>query len=208
MAILLRNVLGFGLLVLVLGIGGASLPAHAASAVDPLAERSLGDPNAPVTIVEFSSLTCPHCASFHLETLPKIKKDYIDTGKARLVFSDFPLGRLAMGAAMVARCVEPERYFGFLEMLFRGQSSWATSPEPRKELERLARFGGLSKTEFDACLDNQALFQGIRERAGKAEERHGINSTPTFIIGDGKVVGAQDYEDLKKAIDEALAKKR
>jgi len=208
MAILLRNVLGFALLVLVLGIGGAPSPVRAASAADPLAERSLGDPNAPVTIVEFSSLTCSYCAKFHRETLPKIKKDYIDTGKARLVFSDFPLGRLAMGAAMVARCVEPERYFGFLEMLFRDQPGWATSPEPRKELERLARFGGLSSSEFNACLDNQALFQGIRDRADKAQARHGINSTPTFIIGDGKVVGAQDYEDFKKAIDKALAKKR
>jgi len=205
---LLRNILGFGLLVLALATGGASSATLAASAADPLAERSLGDPNAPVTIVEFSSMTCPHCASFHRETLPKIKKDYIDTGKVRLVFSDFPLGRLALGASMVARCVEPERYFGFLEMLFRGQQGWATSPEPQKELERLARFGGLSGNEFADCLNNRTLFQGIQERARMAQERHGISSTPTFIIGDGKVVGAQDYDVFKKAIDEALAKKR
>ena len=205
---MLRNILGFALLVLVLAAGGTSSTAFAADAADPLAERALGDPNAPVTIVEFSSMTCPHCASFHREKLPKIKKEYIDTGKVRLVFSDFPLGQLAMGASMVARCVETERYFGFLEMLFRGQQGWATSPQPRQELERLARFGGLSRTEFDACLDNQTLFQGIKDARDKAAERHGISSTPTFIIGDGKVVGDQDYEVFKKAIDEALAKKR
>lgn len=193
--------------MLLLVAGTVPAPARA-EVPDPLAERSLGAADAPVTIVEYSSLTCPHCATFHRETLPKIKKDYIDTGKARYVYSDFPLGRLALGASMIARCVEPQRYFGFLEMLFRGQQSWATSPEPLKELERMARFGGLSERDFVACLDNRTLLQGLQERARMAQERHDINSTPTFVIGESTVVGAQDYEKFKDVIDEALAKRR
>lgn len=180
-------------------------PAAGTSAVDPLAERALGRADAPVTIVEHSSLTCPHCADFHAETLPKIKEAYIDTGKVRLVFSDFPLNRLALGAAMVARCVDEDRYFGMLDTLFRSQRSWAASEQPLAELERLARFAGLTGDEFTACLDNRTLLQGIQERARAAQQAYGINSTPTFIVNGRKVVGALPYDEFEAAIEAALA---
>ena len=172
-----------------------------------LAERVMGSADAPVTMEEFSSLTCPHCANFHRDTLPKIKTAYIDTGKVKLIYRDFPLGALAMAAAMLARCGTPERYFGFLEVLFRGQQSWATSKDPRKELERVARFAGIGKAEFDACLDNEALLKGIQERAAEAQSRFGIESTPTFIINGTKLGGALPFEDFQTVIEKALKSK-
>ncbi|MDP6785529.1 MAG: DsbA family protein [Rhodospirillales bacterium] len=175
-----------------------------------LARRVMGSADAPVTMEEFSSLTCPHCATFHREALPKIKKAYIDTGKVKLIYNDFltrPVA-LALAAAMLARCGKPERYFGFLEILFRGQQSWATSKDPRKELERVARFGGIGKAEFDACLNNEALLKGIQERVGEAQTRFGIESTPTFLIDGVKVTGPLPFEDFQTVIEEALKSKK
>ena len=194
--------------LLALMVAFAPAPAAAASAEDPLSVRALGRDDAPVTIVEHSSLTCSHCADFHADTLPKIKEAYIDTGQVRLVFEDFPLGRLALGASMVARCVAEERYFGMLDTLFRTQRSWASSPQPLAELERLARFAGLTSDEFVACLDNRALLQGIQERAQGAQRAHGIESTPTFLVNGRKVVGAVPFEAFKAVIDDALAEAR
>ena len=173
-----------------------------------LSDRVMGHADAPVTIEEFSSLTCPHCAAFHRETLPKIKTAYIDTGKVKLIYRDFPLGTLAMAAAMVARCGKPDRYFGFLEVLFRGQQSWATSKDPRKELGRVARFANIGKAEFEACLENEALLKGIQGRADDAETRFGIESTPTFLINGVKVAGALPFEDFQTVIEEALKSKK
>ena len=173
-----------------------------------LADRVMGRADAPVTIEEFSSLTCSHCASFHRDTLPKIKTTYIDTGKVKLVYRDYPLGALAMAAAMLARCGTPERYFGFLEVLFRGQQSWAASKDPRQELGRVARFAGIGKVEFDACLENEALLKGIQGRADDAQTRFGIESTPTFLINGVKVAGALPFEDFQTVIEEALKNKK
>jgi protein-disulfide isomerase len=173
-----------------------------------LADRVMGRADAPVIMEEFSSLTCPHCATFHREALPKIKAAYIDTGKVRLIYRDYPLGALAMAAAMLARCGEPERYFGFLEVLFRGQQSWATSKDPRKELGRVARFAGIGKAEFEACLNNEALLKGIQGRAAEAQSRFGIESTPTFLINGVKVAGALPFEDFQTVIEEALKSKK
>ncbi len=173
-----------------------------------LADRVMGRADAPVIMDEFSSLTCPHCATFHREALPKIKTAYIDTGKVKLVYRDYPLGPLAMAATMLARCGEPERFFGFLEVLFRGQQSWATSKDPRKELGRVARFAGIGKAEFEACLNNEALLKGIQGRAGKAQTRFAIESTPTFLINGVKVSGALPFEDFQAVIEEALKSKK
>jgi len=173
-----------------------------------LGDRVMGHADAPVTIEEFSSLTCPHCAAFHRETLPKIKKEYIETGKVKLIYRDFPLGALAMAAAMVARCGKPDRYFGFLEVLFRGQQSWATSEDPRKELGRVARFANIGKAEFEACLENEALLKGIQGLADDAETRFGIESTPTFLINGVKVAGPLPFEDFQTVIEEALKSKK
>lgn len=172
-----------------------------------VAERVMGRADAPVTMIEYSSLGCPHCAHFDHDTLPKIKKAYIDTGKVRLVFRDFPLGSVALGAAMVARCAPPQNYFGFVTVLFRTQAQWAESPNPRAALLRVARMGGISEKEFDACLKNERLLNSIQDEANVARQKYDVNSTPMFIINGTKFSGAQPYANFQKVLDAALKKK-
>ena len=183
-------------------------PAAAAIAglEEAMSEMSLGRSDAPVVMGEYSSLGCPHCAAFHRETLPKIKAEYIDSGKLRLVLHDFPLGTAALAAAMVARCAGKERYFGFVEILFRSQPQWANSNNPLADIARIVRIGGMTDTDIDACLKYQPLLDKIRSGADMANEKLKINSTPTFIIGDERIIGAMPYEEFKKAIDKALKK--
>ena len=169
-----------------------------------MADRVMGRADAPVTIIEYSSLTCPHCASFHKDTLPMIKKTYIDTGKVRLIYRDFPLGGMALAAAMIARCAGTKRYFGFIELMFRNQETWSKSENPRAELARIALFGGMGEKEFDACLKNQPLMDAIRSQAEAAGKKYGIDSTPTFMIEGTKVSGAYPFDHFKKIIDDAL----
>lgn len=194
----MRQVLGLVVLVALLW------PAAGMSSDAILEERSLGAEDAPVTMVEFSSLTCPHCADFHADTLPKIKEQYIAPGKLRLVYRDYPLDPLAMAAAMLPHCVGPDRYFGLLEALFRSQSIWARSQEPAKELERLSRFAGLSSAEFEACLNNSDLLQAIQQQAEAARTEHNITSTPTFIINGQRIVGASGFEEFQRVIEQQL----
>ena len=174
---------------------------------EALSERTMGRDGAPLTIQEYSSLGCPHCAAFHRDTLPKIKETYIDTGKVRLVFTDLPLGNLALAAAMLTRCANKDRYFGLVELIFRSQQTWARSQRPRDELLKLVRFAGMSEADFDACLGNEALMKGIRERATAAAKKYEIQSTPTFIIGETKVSGNLPFEEFRKIIDQALGTK-
>lgn len=169
-----------------------------------LPQAILGNVDAPVTMIEFSSLTCGHCGNFHRETLPKLKKAYIDTGKLRLVMRDFPLDRLALAGALVAHCAGPERYLGFIEVLFHSQATWAASKDPLKELEKLARLGGMSADAFNTCLADQSLAAAIRDRADADGKAYNIDATPTFRIGDTQLVGDQSFETFAKVIDEAL----
>ncbi len=171
-----------------------------------MSEMVLGSADAPVTMIEYSSLGCPHCASFHRETLPRIKKEYIDTGKVRLVYRDFPLGTPALAASMIARCSGPKKFFGFIEMLFRSQAQWSRSDNPLAALTRVSRFGGLTEADVEACLKYQPLLESIRKGAEEAQKKHQVNSTPTFIIAGSVISGAQPFETFKKAFEEALKK--
>lgn len=191
-------------LVLLAARGGL---AATASAEEAVAEKVMGRDDAPVTMIEYSSLGCPHCARFHHETLPRIKETYIDTGKVRLVFRDFPLGSVALAAAMVARCAVPQSYFGFVEVLFRTQPQWSQSSNPRTALMRVARMGGMSEKDFDTCLQNQRLLNSIQAVADTARQKYEINSTPSFIINGTKFSGAQPFANFQKVIDAALKKK-
>lgn len=174
---------------------------------EALAERSLGKADAPVTLIEYSSLTCPHCADFHKDVLPELTAGYVDTGKLRYVFRDFPLEPRAMAAAMVARCLDPARYFGFIDMLFRDQAGWAKSKDLLSELRVRAGLAGLAPADVDACLDNRALMEGIRKRAEEGQAQYGIDSTPSFVLNGVKYMGPRGTADLAAAID-AAAKKR
>ena len=196
-------------LVLAAAVHGGPAAAAMADTAEALAPKVLGNKDAPVTIQAYESLTCPHCAAFEKETLPEIQKTYIDTGKVKLVFNDFPLDGRAMLAAMVARCTGNARFFGMVKILFSTQDSWAHAGTPEAflvGLNQIARQGGLTDEEFTACTKNEALFNGIRERQETADKKLGVNSTPTFLIGDKRIVGAQPFSEFKKIIDPMLPK--
>lgn len=188
--------------------GLATGPAFAriAPLEEAMSEMSMGKANAPVTMIEYSSLACPHCAAFHRDTLPKIKTEYIDTGKVRLIYRDFPLGTPALAASMVARCAGRDKFFGFLEILFRSQAQWSRSSNPLEGLSQVARFGGMSKADVKSCLKAQSLLEKIQAVAAQAQETMQVNSTPTFFIGNERISGAQPFEKFKNVIERALNK--
>jgi len=173
---------------------------------DALAIRTLGSEDAPITILEFSSLGCPHCAAFHRDTLPMVKKDYVDTGRVKIEYHDFPLGTRALAAAMITRCAPRERYFGMIELMFQNQQDWSQSDNPIEALNRVAKFGGLGADDVEACLQDEALLTGIRARAQAGSEEHEIEATPTFIVmpSGTKIEGNQPYSAFQKILDEEM----
>lgn len=187
------------------GTIASSWSAGSARAADaqPL-EQAMGSADAPVTMIEYASLTCPHCAAFHKETLPALKEKYIDTGKVRLIFRDFPLDRLALDAAKLAHCAGPDRYFTFLGAFFQNQERWATAEDPRAALRQLALLGGLSGEKADACLNDRALEDGILQSRLDAEKQHQIESTPSFLINGKLYAGNQGIDKFSAIIDALL----
>jgi protein-disulfide isomerase len=167
-------------------------------------EQILGDPDAPVTIIEYASLTCPHCAQFHNEVLPELKERYIDAGKVRLIYRDFPLDQVALAAATLAHCAGPDRYFSMLDVLFETQSNWARADDPITALKRLGKLGGLTEEEMQACLSDQELTDGILQTRLAGQNQYDIGSTPTFVI-DGKAYsGSRDVEGFSELLDPLL----
>jgi len=169
-------------------------PAEAPAAPPPdlrLAERSLGRADARLTVIEYFSLTCGHCAAFHRDTLPQVRSQLVETGRIRILFRDFPLDQLSLAAHMISRVVAPERYLGFLSLLFEQQTRWALArgADHAGELARLAALAGISRAQFDATLADQALARAILEGRQRAEREHGVNSTPTFVFGSRVVPG-------------------
>jgi len=169
-------------------------------------DRILGNPEAPITIVEYASLTCPHCAHFTNEVLPEIKKEWIDTGKAKLVLRDFPLDEPALRAAMITRCAPPDRYYAFVDAFFAAQEKWVRSPDYREALTRLAKLGGMGKEQFDTCLKNTELENKIVEQRLKATQELDVSSTPTFFVNGTKLAGAPTVEALEKLLSGLAAK--
>jgi protein-disulfide isomerase len=172
------------------------------STEEALSERVIGNSEAPITIIEYASLTCPHCASFHAETLPQIKKDWIETGKAKLIYRDYPLDKYAASGAMIARCAPKDKYFIFLNAFYAQQKNWSSAPDPIKVLTQLAGLGGMSKDDVDACLANDALQDGILQVRLDGQMQYDINSTPSFVI-DGKKVTNLPYKDFNELLEDA-----
>ena len=177
------------------GCGGGSGAAPTSTVTLPgieemLSDKVLGDPNAPVTIIDYSALTCPHCADFHLNTLPLVKAKYIDTGKARLVYRDFPFNQAGIIASMLARCSGNTRYFDALELIYANQASWAAAADPEVALANIL---GMPREQADACLADQALSDGIQAMEQDGQQRYGVTGTPTFIINGQKIVGDQPF---------------
>lgn len=164
----------------------------------------MGQADAPVTIVEYASLTCPHCADFALHTLPEIEESYIETGKVKLVFRDFPLDRYALQASMLAHCAGEDRYFGFLEVLFQNQPQWTRAEDPTVALAGIAKMGGMGRDAFERCINDEALAQRISKTRFDAEKALTIESTPTFFVNGEKLVGSQPFEAFQAAIEKSL----
>jgi len=190
-------------------VAAASAPSKAGLETAQPGDHVLGDANAPITVIEYASLTCSHCAHFHTQVLPEIKKKWIDTGKVKLVYRDFPLDRVALQAAQVARCVPTERYYAFLEVLFRQQEQWTAGRDPAVMIDRVKQFAalaGLPRERANACVDDQAMQMKIVGAAQAGERDHKVSGTPTFIINGRRHTGGPAFEDLDKALRDALAK--
>jgi protein-disulfide isomerase len=164
-----------------------------------------GSKDAPVTIVEYASMTCTHCARFHAETYPTLKSKYIDTGKVKLILREFPLDPLATAAFMLARAAgSDERRTALVDLLFDKQQEWAFVDKPLEALAALVKQAGISQQEFDDTLKNKDLYDKVNQMRDRAGEKFGVDATPTFFINGKKVSGEISVADLEKMIDPLL----
>ncbi|MEA2930134.1 MAG: hypothetical protein QOG38_2562 [Hyphomicrobiales bacterium] len=163
----------------------------------PLPDISLGKADAPVTIIEYASMTCPHCAAFHKATYPALKSKYVDTGKVRFIFREFPLDEVAVAASMVARCAGGDKTMALIDVLFNSQDTWAVR-QPIPPLMQIAKQAGFTQKTFEECLANQKLYGDIvavRERASKEFK---VESTPTLFVNGKMQRGGVSIEELEK----------
>ncbi|HEY0224257.1 MAG TPA: DsbA family protein [Pseudolabrys sp.] len=180
-----------------------TFPAAELMKPDKLPDMVMGSDKAPVTIIEYASMTCPHCAHFNEATFPEIKKRYIDTGKVRYIFREFPLDSLAAAAFMLARCTaetDSNKYFVMVDTLFRQQRTWAVE-KPLPPLLAIAKQAGFTQQTFDACLANQTVLDGIESMRQRAVSVFKVQSTPTFFINGTAYPGALEIDDMAKLID-------
>ena len=190
---------------------GAALAQAKVSEVELMAPGALpdmvmGDAKAPVTVIEYASMTCPHCAHFTETTFPELKKRYIDTGKVRFIFREFPLDQLAAAAFMLARCsgeTDSSKYFTMVDTMFRQQRVWAVE-KPLPPLLALAKQAGFTQATFETCLQNQKLLDGIEAVRNRATDKFKVQSTPSFFINGTLFAGALTIEDMAKHIEPLL----
>jgi protein-disulfide isomerase len=165
---------------------------------------------------EYASMTCPHCARFQREMMPKLVHDYVDTGKLKIIFRDFPLDGAARLASALARCVPEDKYYSFLNLLFLNQDKWladlnndqhVSADEVIEGLVQMGRFAGFSRDKVESCVGDQSTLAYIDQTQAEAQAKYGISGTPTFIINGELHDGEIKYEDLKKIIDAKLPKK-
>ena len=171
-----------------------------------LRPRVEGDPNAKLTMIEYSSLTCPHCAQFHTTVMPAIKKEFVDSGKVRFVYRDFPLDGTALGAAMIARCAGRDSFFGFIDTFYAAQAQWAAASDPMVALANLARLGGMPKKAFDACLKNVDVQNAILAQRLEAANDYKIEATPTVFVNGAKYSGGMTADQLRTLLNRLLSK--
>lgn len=169
----------------------------------PLGDKILGSDKATVTIIEYASVTCPHCATFHTEVYPKLKEKFIDTGKVRFIFREFPTApaNASIAGFMLARC-SGDKYFPLIDAMMEQQRSWIE--KPYEGLLRIARQAGMSQESFETCLKDRKLAEEIGNSARRAVETFGVESTPTFFVNGTKIVGAQPLATFEKAIEAVL----
>ena len=178
----------------------ASLPA-AASNWEKAGDMAIGAPEAPVSVIEYFSLTCSHCRDFHTETFPRLRTEYVETGKVRFIARDFPLNRPALDAAILAHCAGPDRYFAFIETLFNTFDNWTRAADYLNALGQIGQLGGISEGQFQNCLGDQALETKIFSSILEAQEKFDIKSTPSFIINGKKHEGGMRFIAFAKTLD-------
>jgi len=169
----------------------------------PDGDVAIGSEKAPVTLIEYASMTCPHCAHFSETTFPELQKRYIDTGKVRFIFREFPLDPLAAAGFMLARCAGKDKFLPIVETLFAKQREWMVQ-NPVPPLREIAKQFGFTQESFDACLANQKVLDAIQEVRDRGATKLGVNSTPTFFVNGKKLVGDQPFDAFAKAIDSYL----
>ena len=189
----------------------ASFPAFAQS-VDmddllvpgPLGDKILGEENAPVTVVEYASMTCGHCANFHKNTWKPLKEQYVDTGKVRFIFREFPLDPVSAAAFMLARCAPAENYFKIVDTMFENQRAWAFTDNPYNSLLDFSKQIGFTQESFEECLTNQGLLDAVNAVRDRAANEFGVSSTPTFFINGARHPGAMSIDQMGALIDAEL----
>ena len=170
----------------------------------PLPDLVLGNADAPITVVEYASMTCGHCAHFHTTVFPTLKEKYVDTGKVRFIMREFPLDNLAAAASMLARCAGDGKTFPLISVLFAKQDDWAfVKGDPRPELLKFAKQAGFTQESFEKCLTDQKLLDDIAATRSRASETFGVNATPTFFV-NGKKLNGVDLADFEKAFEPIL----
>lgn len=166
----------------------------------PLGEQALGDPKAPNIVIEYASMTCPHCGRFHADVYPEFKKKYIDTGKAYFIFREYPLDPLATSAIMLARCAPADRYFPIVDLLFDQQNNWAFVQNPVPALQAVVKQAGITQEQFTACLTNQSVLDGVNAVKKRGNDTFGVSSTPTFFFNGEKRSGNVSLEEIDKLL--------
>ena len=177
---------------------------------EALPDMIMGDAKAPVTVIEYASMTCPHCAHFQETTFPELKKRYIDTGKVRYIFREFPLDNLAAAAFMLARCageLDSGKYYAMIDTMFAQQRTWAVE-KPIPPMMAIAKQAGFTEKSFDECLANQKTLSGIESVRQRAIKEFQVDSTPTFFINGKRAVGALTIDEMAKVIDPMLTEKK
>jgi protein-disulfide isomerase len=165
----------------------------------PLGERDYGNPNAPVTIIEYASLTCPHCRNYHAKVFPKVKRAFIDTGKVHYIIREFPIGHTAGKAAIVTRCVPKNKYLPLVTAFLARQPEWVSQEVRPDAIYKVAKSSGMSRAEFDKCLSNQAIIDGLTEVKQRGR-KYGVIGTPTLFINGKKIQGEVSFEEVKALI--------
>jgi protein-disulfide isomerase len=166
----------------------------------PLGERALGNPNAPVTVIEYASLTCPHCAHFQRDVFPRVKKAYIDTGKIRFIVREFPIGHTSGTAAIINRCAPANKYFSLLNAFLLRQPEWVSQEVRPDAIYAVAKSSGMTRQEFDNCLANQTIIDGLTEVKQRGR-KFGVIGTPTFFANGRKAQGTITFEEFKALVE-------
>ncbi len=172
--------------------------------VGPLPEQAIGSPDAPVTVIEYASLTCGHCANFHNTTYKELKREYIDTGKVYFIFREFPLDTVSAAAFMLARCAPEDKYFDIVDLMFEEQRNWAFTNDPYSALLSMGKQLGFTEDAVKACLTNQEILDGVTEVRDYGSSTLGVDATPTFFINGEKVSGALSFDEFKTYVDKNL----